>query len=65
MGDDDEAPKPKDITVCFKCAAILEFTEDLNVQFLTQETMDNVPVNQLYELLFMARKIKQFWAEQN
>jgi hypothetical protein len=40
--DHDDAPKPNDISICFECAAINKFDEELNLKPLSSLELNQI-----------------------
>ena len=43
--DDSDRPQPGDISVCFNCAAILEFDENMKLILASEEIMAGLPAD--------------------
>jgi hypothetical protein len=40
--EDDQIPGPDDVTVCVYCSAVLQFDENMQLQFATAEAVEEV-----------------------
>lgn len=40
MSDPDAIPKPGDVTICFYCTTVLEFTEDMTLEIVDIKTLE-------------------------
>lgn len=62
-------PKPKDLSVCFYCAELLEFDEDLTLVSLSEDKLSYLKEKEKEsydELMKVVRHIKSFrWEEEN
>lgn len=58
---DKIAPKPGDVTVCFGCAGILEFTEDMGVRLADVATLEPDHRAFVYRVVKLIKEMKSFF----
>jgi len=56
--NDTYVAEPGDITVCFGCACVLVYADDMSVRMPTTKEITEMPPEQLAELEDLQRKIK-------
>ncbi len=56
--EETAVPEPLDITICAKCASILQYTHDMDVQLLPQVVIDSLPESTKVEIETMQLFIK-------
>lgn len=52
-------PKPKDLSVCLYCAAVLQFDAAMMPRLMTQAEVQALPKDTLAELVRMVRDVKR------
>ena len=56
--DGTGSPEPGDITVCFYCGEILNFSDDMILEKISQELIDSFEKDFKDELLFIQKQIR-------
>lgn len=52
-------PKPGDISICFKCGTILEFTPKMNFKFATAKVLRELNTTEIFALEALQKKIRR------
>lgn len=58
-GDEDIKPSPGDISLCIKCGAMLDFDDDMKLQFLSQEKFEELDENTRSQIVSARAAIKR------
>ena len=62
MGEGQLAPSVGDVTVCNKCAELLEFDEDIQLIPITSEAIDHIDLREIQKAQTVARMMIDFKA---
>jgi len=58
-GDENVKPSPGDISLCIKCGAMLDFDDDMKLQFLRQEKFEELDDETRSQILSARAVIKR------